>query len=69
MKMPEPVTYIEHDGVRADLFTAKQMKQYGRDLLEEAAKEAFDADHMGSVNLKLMKNRIGNAILKLKETL
>ncbi len=44
-------------------------KQALIDLLEEAAKEAFDADHMGSVNLKLMKNRIGNAILKLKETL
>lgn len=29
---------------------------------EACAKVAFDADHMGSVNLKMMKNRIGNAI-------
>ena len=29
---------------------------------EACAQIAFDADHMGSVNLKLMKNRIGNAI-------
>lgn len=35
--------------------------------LEDAAKVAFNADHMGSVNLKLMKNRIGNAIRALKE--
>lgn len=43
-KMPEPATYIEHDGVRENLYTADQLKQYGRDLLEEAAKkcETFD---------------------------
>ena len=34
--------------------------------LEDAKKVALDADHMGSVNLKLMKNRIGNAIEALK---
>lgn len=35
------------------------------DMRERCAKVAFDADHMGSVNLKLMKNRIGNAIRAL----
>jgi hypothetical protein len=69
-EIPESAAYLE-DGL--PVFSESQMvmfaKQYGRDLLEEAAKEAFDADHMGSVNLKLMKNRIGNAIRKLKETL
>lgn len=29
---------------------------------EACAQIAFDADHMGSVNMKLMKDRIGNAI-------
>ena len=32
---------------------------------ERCAKVAFDADHMGSVNQKLMKNRIGNAVRAL----
>ena len=35
--------------------------------LEDAKKVVLDADHMGSVNLKLMKNRIGNSIEALKE--
>ena len=34
--------------------------------LGDAKKVALDADHMGSVNLKLMKNRISNAIEALK---
>ncbi len=36
-KMPEPVTYIEHDGVRENLYTADQINQAVRDALEEAA--------------------------------
>ena len=60
MKMPEPVTYIEHDGVRADLFTAKQMKQFGRDLLA-AAISSYSPDDTAMDYI--------NKLIEMKETL
>lgn len=38
-------------------------------IYEQCAQIAFDADHIGSVNMKLMKNRIGHSILASTSTI
>jgi hypothetical protein len=66
MKMPEPTrlsTVTNRDGDPHHIigYTAEQMKQYGRDLLEEAAHIAEGYPKYG--------DGIGEDIRKLKETL
>jgi hypothetical protein len=81
MKMPEPVgAYEELVGIEElyglrkeiikirDAYSAEQMKQYGRDLLEEALKAAHPEDSYQDQWYEA-KVDVYKRILKLKETL
>lgn len=65
MKMPEPLL---HGGITVtakgsyksteDGYTAEQMKQYGRDLLEEAAKYADEMGMLTGPEIRVMKETL-----------
>jgi len=73
MKMPEPIQRDDTEHGK-DYYTAEQMKQYGRDLLEEAINECkrleIAIDGGGNAYYRPADARqCVEAIRKLKETL